>query len=40
VLDKSVSYCQGMNYIVAVLLIFMEEEVCREREEIGREEVD
>jgi len=26
VLDKSVSYCQGMNYIVAVLLIFMEEE--------------
>jgi len=26
VLDKSVSYCQGMNYIVAVLLIYMEEE--------------
>jgi len=26
VLDKSVSYCQGMNFIVAVLLIFMEEE--------------
>jgi len=26
VLDKNVSYCQGMNYIVAVLLIYMEEE--------------
>jgi hypothetical protein len=27
VLDKLVSYCQGMNYMVAVLLMFMEEEV-------------
>jgi len=26
VLDKNVSYCQGMNYLVAVLLIYMEEE--------------
>jgi len=26
VLDKLVSYCQGMNYMVAVLLMFMEEE--------------
>lgn len=26
VLDKNVSYCQGMNYIVAVLLVYMEEE--------------
>jgi len=26
VLDKNVTYCQGMNYIVAVLLIYMEEE--------------
>jgi len=26
VLDKNVSYCQGMNYIVAVLLIYLEEE--------------
>jgi len=26
VLDKLVSYCQGMNYVVAVLLMFMNEE--------------
>jgi len=26
VLDKLVSYCQGMNYMVAVLLMFMDEE--------------
>jgi len=26
VMDKLVSYCQGMNYMVAVLLMFMEEE--------------
>ena len=30
VLDKLVSYCQGMNYMVAVLLMFMEEEVSLE----------
>jgi len=28
VLDKLVSYCQGMNYMVAVLLMFMEERGC------------